>query len=67
MNNANEKWLALPSDLRGKLIKNVWCTKCSDVVKITNYIIYDHPLGISLEGKCETCGLGVSRVIELEN
>lgn len=66
MNNANNKWLAIPSDIRGKLIRNVWCTQCSDVAKIRNYVIFEHDLGILLEGKCGTCGHEVSRVIELE-
>ncbi len=64
MDNANKEWLEIPSEIRNKLIHNVWCSTCSDVAKITNYVIRTHELGIMLDGKCDTCGDAVSRVIE---
>ncbi|WP_241657745.1 hypothetical protein [Anaerobacillus alkaliphilus] len=64
MDNANKEWLKIPNEIRNQLIRNVWCATCSDVVKITNYVIQSHKLGIILDGKCGTCGQEVSRIIE---
>lgn len=58
------KWLAISEDLRQKLLHNVWCGKCKDVVEIVEYEVKGHELGLILEGKCKTCGHDVVRVVE---
>jgi hypothetical protein len=62
--SANKKWLAIPAATRKKLELNVWCSNCSDVVQIVNYVVKDSPPGIVLEGTCKNCGKGVARFIE---
>ncbi|MCA0970634.1 hypothetical protein LCM20_08550 [Halobacillus litoralis] len=61
---ANRKWLAIPEEFRKKLIANVNCMNCGDVVTITDFIIVDHPAGVMLDGKCKNCGNKVVRVVE---
>lgn len=63
---ANKKWLAIPAEVRKKLERNVWCVSCSDAVKIENYVVKESPPGIVLEGKCQKCGHGVARFVEIE-
>lgn len=63
---ANKKWLEIPVEMRKQLERNVWCSFCSDVVKIENYVVKASPPGIVLEGKCQKCGHDVARFIEME-
>lgn len=67
MNTPKEKWLAITEEIRDKLLRNVWCTKCRDAVEVVDYVIKGHDLGIMLEGKCGKCGHSVARVIEKED
>ncbi|MCA0984333.1 hypothetical protein LCL89_09770 [Halobacillus yeomjeoni] len=61
---ANRKWLSLPEDFRKKLIANVRCSNCDDIVRITDFIVVNHPVGVMLDGKCRNCGNKVVRVVE---
>jgi hypothetical protein len=61
---ANKKWLAIPAATRKKLEHNVWCSHCSDVVQIVDYVVKDSPPEIALEGKCLKCGKKVARYID---
>jgi superfamily II DNA helicase RecQ len=61
---ANKKWLAIPAETHKKLEQNVWCSNCSDVVQITDYVVKDSGSGMILEGKCKKCGHKVARFIE---
>jgi superfamily II DNA helicase RecQ len=62
--SANKQWLSIPEDIRRKLEQNVWCSSCSDVVKIERYTVKEFSNGIILEGKCQKCGNDVARVID---
>ena len=61
---ANKKWLAIPAAFRKELERNVWCSHCTDVVQIVDYVVKESPPGIALEGKCRKCGNEVARFIE---
>jgi hypothetical protein len=61
---ANKKWLAIPSAIRKELECNVWCSHCSDVVQIIDYVVKESPPSIVLEGKCRKCSNKVARFIE---
>jgi hypothetical protein len=61
---ANKKWLAIPAATRKELERNVWCSTCSDVVQIVNYVVQDSPPSIALKGKCKDCGKDVARFID---
>ncbi|WP_254901685.1 hypothetical protein [Thalassobacillus devorans] len=63
---ANKKWVALPKDIRNKLIQNVFCPHCLDTVTIVEFVIVDDPAGILLEGKCKNCRNEVARVVEVD-
>lgn len=62
--SVNKKWLAIPEATRRELERNVWCSACSDVVLIVNYVVNDSPYGIILKGNCKNCGKNVARVID---
>ncbi|WP_310364136.1 RQC-minor-1 family DNA-binding protein [Neobacillus drentensis] len=62
--SANKQWLSIPENIRRKLEQNVWCSSCSNVVKIESYIVKEFSTGIVLEGKCQKCGHDVARVID---
>ena len=59
--SANKKWLAIPAAIRKELECNVWCSHCSDVVQIVDYVVKESPPGIVLKGKCKNCGKDVAR------
>lgn len=59
-----QKWEAIPQDFRGKIIQNVWCINCRDVVTIVDYRVYSAAPDIVLRGRCGTCNRDVVRVVE---
>lgn len=61
---ANKKWLSIPEETRRSLERNVWCSSCTDVVQIENYIVQESRGGIVLHGKCKICGYEVARVVD---
>ncbi|WP_442597798.1 hypothetical protein [Neobacillus sp. D3-1R] len=64
--DANKKWLSIPKEFRTKLKNNVFCAHCANVATIESFTIEDHSAGIVLTGKCQKCGNGVARVVEIE-
>lgn len=64
--DAAGKWMKIPLAIREKLLDNVWCGRCKDAVTIVEYTLDLHDLGVLLKGKCQNCGHGVARVVELE-
>lgn len=61
-----QKWEAIPQEFREKIILNVWCTHCRDVVEILNYKVYSAGPDIVLRGRCAVCSGEVARVVEQE-
>ncbi|NOQ32231.1 MAG: hypothetical protein GQ570_14035 [Helicobacteraceae bacterium] len=60
MNRFNQ----IPDDVKSKLLSNVYCSKCADVVKIVDFeATMDHD-DLMLQGKCDKCSANVSRLIE---
>lgn len=60
------KWEAIPQEFREKIIRNVWCTRCRDVVEILDYKVYSAEPDIVLRGRCAVCSGEVARVVEQE-
>ncbi len=60
----NLKWMKIPKDIREKLLNNVFCSKCSGVVRVVEYSIGEDKLGLIIKGKCATCSGKVVRVVE---
>ncbi|MFC5649416.1 hypothetical protein ACFPYJ_09780 [Paenibacillus solisilvae] len=63
---ALKTWKTIPQLYRDKLVRNVFCGNCKDVVEIIQYSITENKYGLILEGKCRTCGGPVARVVEKE-
>lgn len=60
---AMRKWKKIPKDIRQQLINNVFCSKCL-ATTIVDYTLHEEEEGISLQGKCKTCGQDVARLVE---
>src|SRR3989338_6479582 len=57
-------WMELPSDIRNKILSNVWCPGCRTAVAICDYSADIDGGVVVLRGFCGTCGHKVARVLE---
>lgn len=60
---AMKKWNELPEDWRNMVLGNVYCRNCKETT-IVDYSVESGTYGLILKGKCQTCGEGVTRVVE---
>jgi len=63
-NPSAKLWQAIPSEIRKKLLTNVWCGKCGDGVIIRNFTGVVKAGNSLLVGQCSVYHGDVSRVIE---
>ncbi|WP_291988539.1 hypothetical protein [Candidatus Accumulibacter sp. ACC007] len=61
---ARQRWETIPTDIRQRLLANVWCGHCRQGVTITNFTGTIKGGNLLLEGKCAECHGDVARVIE---
>ena len=61
---ARQRWESIPSDIRQRLLSNVWCGHCSHETTITNFTGTLKAGDLLLVGKCAKCQGDVARVIE---
>jgi hypothetical protein len=61
---AAKVWWSISSDMRKRLLANVWCVTCRDEVIITNFSGVIRKGDLLLVGKCAQCHGDVARVIE---
>lgn len=61
---ARQRWESIPSDIRQRLLANVWCEHCRHEVMITNFTGTIKDGNLLLVGKCAECYSDVARVIE---
>lgn len=61
---AMNKFNQIPDDIKLKLLSNVYCSKCADMVKIVDFEATMDKDDLVLKGKCEKCSGIVSRLIE---
>ena len=61
---ARRRWIAIPADIRQRLLANVWCVHCRDEVTITNFRGTMKNGDLLLVGQCAQCHADVARVIE---
>ena len=61
---AMTKFNRIPDDIKSKLLSNVYCSKCADMVKIVNFEASMDKNDLVLKGKCEKCSGKVARLIE---
>ena len=59
-----QKWEAIPKEFKERIIFNVWCSHCGDVVEILDYKVYSAGRDILLRGRCAVCGGEVARLVE---
>ena len=57
-------WMKLPTDIRSKILSNVWCPDCMTAVTICDYSTDFDGGVVVLRGFCGTCGHKVARVLE---
>lgn len=63
-NEALKVWTDLPTDVRTKILSNVWCPDCRGAVTICDYSVEFDGGVVVLRGFCSTCGHKVARVLE---
>ena len=63
---AMQKWLALPVEIKEKIIKNVYCAVCGTTTIIEYTMVpNEYYCDVVLNGKCKNCGKEVGRLVEL--
>ena len=60
---ARQRWESIPTDIRQRLLANVWCGARHEVT-ITNFTGTIKSGNLLLVGKCAECHGDVARVIE---
>ena len=63
---AKKIWLAIPADIRLKILNNVWCVQCKQTTGIGKVSGKVESGMLVLRGVCTRCGGEVARVIENE-
>jgi len=61
---AMQKFNQIPNDIKSKILSNVYCSKCKDMVKIVDFEGFIDSSDLILKGKCEVCNNKVARLIE---
>lgn len=61
---ARQRWESIPTNIRQRLLANVWCGHCRHEVTITNFSGTIKGGDLLLVGKCAECHDHVARVIE---
>ena len=61
---ARQRWEFIPTEIRQRLLSNVWCGHCSHETTITNFTGTLTGGDLLLVGKCAECQGDVARVIE---
>lgn len=61
---AMQKFNEIPDDMKSKLLSNVYCSSCKDMVKIVDFQATIERDDLLLKGKCENCSGKVARLIE---
>lgn len=66
MTVVNMQWKRIPENIKEKILSNVWCSSCRDVISVVDYYIENDKVGLIIRGKCSVCGSEVARVVEKE-
>jgi len=61
---ARQRWELIPTDIRQRLLSNVWCGQCHHETTITNFSGTIKGGDLLLVGQCTECRSDVARVIE---
>ena len=64
---AKKLWDGIPLKVRGKILDNVWCARCRNVVRIENFTLSNAKQDLLLSGYCTVCDKEVARLIENPN
>ena len=62
---AAELWASIPTDIKNKLLSNVWCGKCRHEIAITNFTGAVKGGDLLLVGLCSECHGDVARLFEM--
>jgi len=64
---AAKLWATITSDHKKRILENVWCSKCSHGVTITNFSGVMKSGDVLLVGKCAECHGDVARLLEFSD
>ncbi|MBE0448310.1 MAG: hypothetical protein IBX64_09485 [Actinobacteria bacterium] len=65
--DAKKRWDKIPKWAQTKILDNVYCGKCMNMVSIVLETAKIQGANLILRGKCKTCGHEVCRLVEPEN
>jgi hypothetical protein len=57
-------WATIPKESQARLLANVFCPQCSDIVEIVKVTGEEKDGDVILKGACAKCGHAVLRVVE---
>jgi|FLOH01.1.fsa_nt_gi DNA-directed RNA polymerase subunit RPC12/RpoP len=61
---AMQKFNQIPDDIKSKILSNVYCSNCKEMVKIVDFEASMDEDDLVLRGKCENCSGKIVRLIE---
>ena len=61
---ARKRWEQVPEEMREKILKNVWCSQCHNMVAMQLREGQMAGRSLVLRGTCKDCGSEAARVIE---
>jgi hypothetical protein len=61
---ARQRWESIPTEIRQRLLSNVWCGHCRHETTITNFSGTIKNGDLLLVGACAECKGDVGRVVE---
>lgn len=65
--DAKKRWDKIPAGAQARILDNVYCGECTDMVSISLETAEMQGASLILRGKCKTCGHEVCRVVEPES
>lgn len=61
---AMQRFNQIPDEMKSKILSNVYCSQCKDMVTIVNFEGIMEGDDLILKGKCKNCSGNVARLIE---
>jgi len=65
--DAKKRWNKIPAGAQAKILDNVYCGKCMNMVSIVLETAKMEGADLILRGKCKICGHEVCRLVEPES
>ncbi|MFP4417271.1 MAG: hypothetical protein ACLFSB_08365 [Chitinispirillaceae bacterium] len=61
---ARRRWEAIPTHVRGLLLKNGYCRKCQKMTHLASHGVSENDGALILHGECGGCGTLIDRIVD---